>query len=113
MPETTYILGVVAAATAVTWALRAVPFAVLAPLRHSSLLPYLAARMPVGVLAILTIYTLRHVDVVDASSVVPAAVGIIVTTALHVWRRNMILSLIIGTGAYVALVSTVFHPGAA
>lgn len=109
MPETTYILSVAVVASIVTWALRAVPFAVLAPLRHSSLLPYLAERMPVGVMAILTIYTLRHVDLVDAGSVAPASVGIAVTAALHLWRQNMILSLVGGTVVYITMASTLFH----
>lgn len=109
MPELSYILAVVAVATAVTWSLRAVPFALLAPLRHSALLPYLAERMPVGVLAILTVYTLRHVDVVDAGSIAPAVAGIVVTATLHVWRSNMILSLGGGTAVYVALASTLIR----
>jgi branched chain amino acid efflux pump len=109
VPEISYILSVVLVASAVTWALRAVPFALLAPLRHSSLLPYLAERMPVGVMAILTVYTLRHVDLVDVGSVVPASVGMVVTAALHLWRGNMILSLGGGTALYVVMASTVFR----
>lgn len=107
MPELRYLLGVVLVAAAVTWALRAVPFALLAPLRHSTLLPYLAERLPVGVMVILVVYTLRHADLIDAGSVVPAAIGIAVTAALHLWRSNMVLSLSIGTAAYVVLASTV------
>lgn len=106
MPDTTYLITVVVVSSAITWALRAVPFAALAPLRHSDLLPYLAERMPVGVMAILTIYTLRHTDVTVISSVIPTAIGIAVTTGMHLWRNNLVVSLLVGTTVYVTLAST-------
>ncbi|MCI2237240.1 AzlD domain-containing protein [Paenibacillus sp. TRM 82003] len=104
-----HLLAVVAVAAAITWALRAAPFALLAPLRESSLLPYLAQRMPVGILVILTVFSLRHVDLLAAASVVPAAAGLVLTTLVHLWRQNMALSLIVGSGTYIGLMSTVFN----
>ncbi|GAB3616551.1 branched-chain amino acid transporter AzlD [Okibacterium endophyticum] len=108
MDDVQYLLTVTFVAAAVTWGLRALPFAILAPLRHSELLPYLAERIPVGVMVILTVYTLRHVEIVDASSVIPAAIGVLATAALHLWKANMLLSIAGGTASYAVLVSTVF-----
>lgn len=108
MADLLHLFAVVLVASAVTWAARAAPFALLAPLRDSSLLPYLAARMPVGVMVILTVYTLRHVHLHDAGVVVPTVSGIAVTAGLHLWRGHMILSLAGGTGVYVVLASTLF-----
>lgn len=61
MPEPGYIIAAVLMSSAVTWALRAAPFAALAPLRHSALLPYLNENMPVGIMTILVFYTVRSV----------------------------------------------------
>ncbi len=108
MHELHHILAVTLLAASVTWGLRALPFVILAPLRRSELLPHLAERIPIGVMVILTVYTLRHVDVVDASSVVPAAIGVLVTAALHLWKANMLLSIAGGTTGYALLVSTAF-----
>lgn len=108
MDDTPYLLAVTLVAAVVTWALRALPFAILAPLRTSKLLPYLAERIPVGVMVILTVYTLRHVSVTDPESVVPAVLGGLVTSALHLWKANMLLSIAGGTASYVLLVSTIF-----
>ena len=41
MSEPSYILAAVGVAAGITWALRALPFAVLAPLQESRLLPYI------------------------------------------------------------------------
>jgi branched-subunit amino acid transport protein AzlD len=108
MDDPGYLLAVTLVAAAVTWALRALPFAILAPLRNSKLLPHLAERIPVGMMVILTVYTLRYVNVIDPSSVIPAAIGVLVTAALHLWKANMLLSIAAGTASYALLASTIF-----
>jgi branched-subunit amino acid transport protein AzlD len=108
VPDAAYLASAVAVATAITWTLRALPFALLAPLRRSKVVPYLATSMPVGVMAILVVYTLRH----TALTVPPygAAVGLALaaTVALHLWRRNVLLSIFGGTALHVFLASVVF-----
>lgn len=108
-PGTTYLIGVVLVSAAVTWTLRAAPFAFLAPLRRSALLPYLNASMPVGVMTILVMYTL-----LSSASTSPGArpwaalaIATAVTAAVHLWRRNFVLSILTGTGLHLTLASTV------
>lgn len=105
MPEPTYLLVAVAVAAGITWMLRALPFAVLAPLQHSTLLPYIGDRLPVGVMIILVIYTLHDLELVTPSVSVPAACALAVTAGLHLWRGNAVLSLVAGTLCHVALAS--------
>lgn len=108
-PSTTYLLAVVLVSAAVTWLLRAAPFAFLAPLRRSALLPYLNASMPVGVMTILVIYTLLSSASTSpgANSWTALAIATAVTAAVHLWRHNFVLSILVGTGLHVALASTV------
>ncbi|MEU0164004.1 AzlD domain-containing protein [Streptomyces iakyrus] len=108
-PSTLYLVGVVLVSAAVTWTLRAAPFALLAPLRRSALLPYLNASMPVGVMTILVIYSLLSSASTSSGAHPWAALAIAtaVTAALHLWRRNFVLSILAGTGLHVALASTV------
>lgn len=108
MDDTQYLLTVTLVAAVMTWALRALPFAILAPLRSSELLPYVAERIPVGVMVILTVYTLRHVNFIEPESTAPAVLGVLVTSALHLWKANMLLSIAGGTATYVLLASTIF-----
>lgn len=105
MPDVAYILVAVAVAAGVTWALRALPFAVLAPLQQSTLLPYIGDRLPAGVMIILVIYTLHDLDLVAPAVSVPAIVALVVTAGLHLWRGNAVLSLVAGTLTHVALAS--------
>lgn len=106
--DTRYLIAVVAIAVTVTWALRALPFAALAPLRSNPLTGYLKAAMPVGVMVILTVHTLRGFDPRLPNQAWPTALALAVTVALHIWRRNVPLSIAAGTAAHVALAGTVF-----
>lgn len=108
MPDTGYLLAAVATAVAVTWTLRALPFAVLARLRSSPLVAYLDAAMPVGVMVVLAVYTLRELDPYVPDRAWPTVLALLVTVALHLWRRNVTLSVLGGTAVHVALASTLF-----
>ncbi|MEU2285802.1 AzlD domain-containing protein [Streptomyces sp. NPDC013178] len=107
MTDTHHALAAIAVAAAVTWALRALPFAVLAPLRASGTVQYLSTRMPAGVMVILVVYCLRDLPLTQARAVAPVA-ALCVTVGLHLWRRNALLSILGGTAVHVALASTVF-----
>ncbi|MFM9370554.1 branched-chain amino acid transporter permease [Streptomyces sp. Da 82-17] len=107
MPETPYLLAAVAVSAAVTWGLRALPFAALAPLRASSTVQYLSTRMPAGVMVILLVYCLRDLPVTETRALAPV-IALAVTVGLHLWRRNALLSILGGTVVHVVLASAVF-----
>lgn len=107
MTDTTYAVAAILVAAVVTWALRALPFAALAPLRASSTVQYLSTRMPAGVMLILVVHCLRDLPVAEPRALAAvAALG--VTVGLHLWRRNALLSILCGTAVHVVLASTVF-----
>ena len=86
----------------ITFVCRIVPFALLRGRQDSALLAFLSRAMPLGVMIVLVAYTLGGVSL-SPSSWLPAAAGIGATAGLHLWRRSIGLSLIGGTGVYVAL----------
>ncbi|MFE4692715.1 branched-chain amino acid transporter permease [Streptomyces sp. NPDC056749] len=107
MPDTGYAVAATLVAAAVTWALRALPFAALAPLRASSTVRHLSTSMPVGVMVILVVYCLHDLPATQARALAPLA-ALAVTVGLHLWRRSALPSILGGTGVHVLLVSTVF-----
>ncbi|MDI3387605.1 AzlD domain-containing protein [Streptomyces sp. B-S-A8] len=107
MPDTPYLLAAVALSAAITWALRALPFAALAPLRASSTVQYLSTRMPAGIMVILLVYCLRDLPVTETRALAPV-IALAVTVGLHLWRRNALLSILGGTAVHVVLASAVF-----
>ncbi|MFI1385983.1 branched-chain amino acid transporter permease [Embleya sp. NPDC020886] len=107
MPDSPYLIAAVLVSAPVTWALRALPFAALTPLRNSPTIQYLGTRMPAGVMLILVVYCLRGLPLTHTRSLAPSA-ALAVTIGLHVWRRNAPLSILGGTAVHVVLVGTVF-----
>jgi branched-subunit amino acid transport protein AzlD len=110
MPETRYLLWLVLVSAAITWGLRAVPFAVVAPMRRSPLIGRLSGQLPLGVMIILALSTVRGVSFDDAARAAGFVLAVAVTIALQLWRRSSVLSIVVGTATYV-LISTAltFH----
>ncbi|MFE3739136.1 branched-chain amino acid transporter permease [Streptomyces sp. NPDC059134] len=107
MSDTAYAVAAVLVSAAVTWALRALPFAASAPLRASGTVRYLSTRMPAGVMVILVAYCLRDLPVTEARVLAPLT-ALAVTVGLHLWRRNALLSILGGTATHVVLAGILF-----
>lgn len=103
MPEPGYLVAVLITVFVITFALRALPFAALRPLRRSRFVLTMAAWLPAGILAILAGATLR--SSIDADGrVLPVLVAVAVTVAVHLTcGRRTLLSVGLGTLTYVGL----------
>ncbi|MGW8378470.1 AzlD domain-containing protein [Streptomyces sp. ODS28] len=108
MPSTGYLLAAVGVAAAVTWGLRALPFAALAPLRESPVVHFLSTHMPAGVMVVLVVYSLHGAEFTKPPYGAPLGIALLVTVGLHLWRKNAVLSIMAGTAVNVLLASTVF-----
>ncbi|MEV0383001.1 AzlD domain-containing protein [Nonomuraea sp. NPDC050643] len=109
MPTPLYLAAAVAVSTAITWGLRALPFAVLTPLRRSAVLQYLAVQMPTGIMLILAAYTLYEARPTTWTTVVPTLPALAVAIGLHLKTRNAVISVLGATAVHV-LLSTLLQP---
>ena len=69
---------------------------------------YLGKFLPGAVFGLLVVYCLKHVDLLSGSHGIPEAVAIAVVAGLHLWKRQMLLSVAGGTLCYMVLVQFVF-----
>lgn len=69
---------------------------------------YLGRALPSAVFGMLVVYSLKDVSVVSGSHGAPEAIAIAVTVGLHLWKRQMLLSIAGGTIVYMLLVQFVF-----
>ncbi|HJA03930.1 MAG TPA: AzlD domain-containing protein [Candidatus Microbacterium stercoravium] len=106
IPGTGYIVVVLAIAFVITLGLRAIPFAILKPLRESRIVRALSVWMPVGILAILAASTFHSTIVENARYLVPAVIAAGTTIAVHLlFGRRTLLSVGLGTLTFVVLVN--------
>jgi branched-subunit amino acid transport protein AzlD len=73
--------------------------------RPPRIVEYLGRVLPYAMTGLLVVYSLKDVDVFARWHGFPEAVAIAVIVALHVWRRNMLLSIACGTVVYMLLLS--------
>lgn len=69
---------------------------------------YLGRVLPSAVIGMLLIYCLKSVSLLVFPFGVPEIISILVVVALHVWKRNNLLSIGAGTVLYMALIQTIF-----
>ncbi len=69
---------------------------------------YLGKALPSAVFGLLVVYCLKNVDVLAGSHGLPELIAVSVTAALHLWKRQMLLSIAGGTVCYMLLVQLVF-----
>ena len=87
---------------------RFLPFLVFAGKRETPpLVQYLGKALPSAIFAMLVVYCLRNTDV-TAHFALPEALAITATVLIHLWKRQMLLSIAGGTAVYMLLVQLVF-----
>ena len=69
---------------------------------------YLGKVLPSAVFGLLVVYCLKDVSLFSGSHGVPEAIAIAAVAALHLWKRQMLLSIAGGTLCYMVLVQMVF-----
>lgn len=69
---------------------------------------YLGKVLPAAVFGMLIIYCLKNVSVFSGSHAMPELISIAAVIALHLWKRQMLLSIAGGTVLYMLLVQFIF-----
>lgn len=99
---TILLMGISVAAT------RALPF-VLFPSQEKTprFIRFLGRYLAGAVFGMLVVYCLKDVSFMSGNHGLPQATGIAICVALHLWRKNMMLTIAGGTIIYMVLVQTV------
>jgi branched-subunit amino acid transport protein AzlD len=69
---------------------------------------YLGKMLPSAALGLLVIYSFKDVSVLGGSHGMPELIATAAVVALHLWKRQMLLSIAGGTVLYMLLVQLVF-----
>ena len=92
-----------------TFATRVAPFLVFPKGKEiPPVIQYLGKVLTPAVIGMLVVYCLRNTAVMDAPYGIPEAIAVIVTAGLHVWKRNNLLSIGVGTVLYMFLIQVIF-----
>lgn len=99
----------VAVIALVTLFLRALPFVVFSGKRKTpAFITYLSNVLPYAIMGMLVVYCLRNVELFKAPYGLPELIACVVVVGLHLWKKNTLLSIAVGTVVYMVLVQMVF-----
>ena len=105
-PWSLCIILLVAAATILT---RFLPF-ILFPQgkKHPRIIDQLSPLLPPAMMGLLVVYCLRSISWLSVPHGAPELIAIAAVAGLHLWKRNVLLSIAGGTVLYMVLVQAVF-----
>lgn len=73
-------------------------------------LDYLGKVLPFAMMPILVMYCIKDTDWHFSGSVVPMLIGVTATALVHIWKKNMMVSLLVGLSVYMVLLRVVPWP---
>lgn len=102
-------IAAIAVMAAVTFLTRALPFLLFdrgeAP---PKIVLYLGRVLPPAIIAMLIIYCLKGISFASPAGWAPQLIAVGAVVALHLWKKNNLLSIFGGTILYMVLVQAVF-----
>lgn len=100
---------IIVVATLVTMATRFLPFLIFGNGRKTpEIVTYLGKVLPCAIMGMLVVYCFKDVSFLAYPYGLPELIGCAVVAALHIWKRNSLLSIGVGTVFYMVLVQLVF-----
>ncbi len=99
-----HLLAVTTVVAIATFFTRALPFVFFNSMEPPAILSTIEKNLPPMILLLLVFYCLKDVHWFQSPYGTPDLFTIAVITVLHVWKRNAMLSIFIGTGLYMLLV---------
>ena len=99
-------IGMAVLATVLT---RFLPFIIFpAGKEMPKIIQYLGKVLPAAVFGFLVVFCLKNVEILTGSHGIPELIAVAVVVVLHLWKRQMLLSILGGTVVYMLLVQLVF-----
>ena len=90
-------------------ATRFLPFLIFGEKRKTPpVIEYLGTVLPCAIMGMLVVYCLKDISFLRSPYGLPELIACCVVAALHVWKRNSLLSIGGGTVCYMLLVHLVF-----
>ena len=100
------LIVVAALATALT---RFLPFLIFRKKESTpAIITYLGQVLPCAIMGMLVVYCMKDVQFLAAPFGLPEIIGCAIVALLHIWKRNSLLSIGVGTVCYMLLVQLVF-----
>ena len=95
--------------TIVTASTRFLPFLIFGG-KHKTpdIITRLGKVLPCAIMGMLVVYCMKDVAFLSAPYGIPELLGCLIVALLHIWKRNSLLSIGVGTVCYMLMVQLIF-----
>lgn len=88
----------------ITFLLRATPFIFFSKKEVPEMILYIGKYLPFAMMGLLVVFALKGVSFLKYPFGIPELISILVVVLLHLWKRNMLISIGGGTVLYMFIV---------
>lgn len=99
-----YLIATISIITLITVLTRAFPFLLFGKRPLPPVVKYLSDVLPASIMIILVVYCLKGVNILTGTHGIPELISCLLIIGVHLWKKNMYLSIIVGTLSYMALI---------
>ena len=106
--DVSHSAAIIAVISLVTIAIRFLPFIIFKGKKTPEFILYLGKVLPYAIMAMLVVYCFKSVSFIKSPFGLPEIIAGVVVVLLHLWKRNTLISISVGTICYMLLVQFVF-----
>lgn len=99
-----YLVLAILVISAITFLTRAIPFLLFGKRDLPAIITYLGNVLPPAIMIILVCYCLKGTDFSSFRALLPELLSCLAVAAVHVIKKNLYLSIIVGTVCYMILI---------
>lgn len=105
----TYLIAAVGLVTLVTMFDRGLPYMLFGGKNDMPrTVSYLGKVLPAAIMIILVVYFVRNIRINSFPHGLPELISVAIVIIMQLWKKNNIISIIMGTACYMILIRTVF-----
>lgn len=108
MLTTSKMLITILVAGMCTFATRLIPFAAFGNRKVPEIVKYLGKIMPPAIIGVLITYCTKDSYSLEINTILPQLLGIAITAGMHLWKKNTLLSISVGTISYMLMIHYIF-----
>lgn len=87
----------------ITFILRGMSFVLFTHGKTPKYISFLGKYLPFSIIGMLVIYCLKNVSLANSPYGIPEIAAVALVALLHLWKRNTLLSILVGTVSYMLL----------
>jgi branched-subunit amino acid transport protein AzlD len=107
--QTNHSIAIIIVVALCTFLTRVLPFLLFGGKKEvPKWVGFLGKSFPPAIIATLVIYCLREINLFTGNRGIPQLIAVAVVAVLHIWKKNTLLSIGVGTVVYMLLIQLVF-----